>query len=483
MIDDLTVLVLPRNHFLGSTYSGGVRWTLGQAKALCEAGCNVYIVLPKKEDCSYKYTEEDLPNWDSRFIPVYTTTIKDHRSGVEVYTPDLLRLIVTRQSKYPYDIVLNHNTSMAIGMHKPLTETGFSQTKIPVFSVINNAASYKEFSKHPIGERDWYRYWEILEALSCYADGATIANKYDYNLMVRQIKALLAPSVALKALNNFHFIWGPIYPIVKPKKHKWDKSHGKFLVLLTGGFGKGREEYQNQAEAAVNGVKVAYAQGANVHLVVCTNSPKSQWTEELLKGTEKYVKVYRNPDPKTYRKIFDACHMGINVRDVNDAISLSLLELMISGKPIIWYDHKYMRPWIEPPDFMPCKVKSLDPGEVGSSILFCRENYETISKKAYDFAEIIQKRHDPLKWGETMKGILSDKVSEADEKFNKSKFTNYEEAFTTKVDPMSFDDAYKKLNIIANKSFSLYSRAWVLKMLRRYNKRIYVKDRKLWVSG
>jgi len=479
-MDDLTVLVLARNHFIYNVIGGGLGFTLGQAKALALQGCNVYVVLPRKEESGYKYVEEKLPNWHESFMPVYVTLVKDHQTGVGVYSKDLLDVLVGRRARIPYDVVLNANTPMGIGMHKPLCEAGYSGVKIPVLNVIDNAASYAEFAKNPIGDREWHKYWEILEALCCISDKATLGNPYDYNLVKRQIKRILSPSLAVKAINNLIFQWigaSPIQPLTlheSPKKGPW-------IVLLNGGFGTGREELGSQTEAFIDAAKTIYPiWGDKVKFVVCTGTHRSDAVDAMLQGTSEFLKVIRNPPRDQYLKIVERSHIGINLREVNDAIFASWTELMMSGKPTMWLGNKYQKLWV-PESMNILSVPNCNGTALAAALMGVMNNYERCAEVAYEWGKDACERHSLEAWGSKIKRTLVMMVHEADEGFNGRKFANYTATFKDfKSD--SFANLYKSLNKKANGSFSMYSTAWVLKMMRRFGRKAFVKNGELWIS-
>ncbi len=480
-MDDLTVLVLARNHFIYNYIGGGFGFTMGQAKALALQGCNVYVVLPRFEESAYKYVLEDLPNWHESFMPVYATLVKDHQTGVGVYSNDLLDLLVARRARVPYDVVLNANTPMGIGMHKPLCEAGYSGVNIPVLNVIDNAASYKEWSKNPIGDREWYRYWEILEALCCVSDRATLGNPYDYNLVKTQIKRILSPSLAKKAINNLHFQWIGVSPIQDLTHHQPPKRNEPWVVLLNGGFGTGREELGSQTQAFIDAAKILYPlHGKKIRLVVSTGTHRSDAVDKMLEGTSEFLKIIRNPPRDVYLKIVERAHIGINIREVNDAIFASWTELMMSGKPTLWLNNNYQRLWV-PRSMDIMSVPTCEGKALATAILSVIKQYKKCAETAYEWGVEASKRHSLEEWGTEFKRILTMMVHEAEEGFQRRKFANYDDTFKSfKSD--SFANLYKKLNKKANGSFSLYSTAWVLKMMRSHGRKAFVENGELWIK-
>lgn len=487
-MEDIVVLVLLRNHFRYNYIDSGMRFCLSQAKSLADAGASCVIVLPKKDECAYRYEEKELPNWDDRFIVEYATLIKDHQTGVEAYNYDLLRLLTGKASKVPYDIVLNHNTPMAVGMHKPLTEIGFSRLKIPVISIIDNAASFDYYAKNPIGEREWHTYWETLEALSCMYEGAVVHNPYDYSVMRKQIKRMLSPSYALKALDNLHFLWSPVRPIVDRSKHLRPPKGSKYTVLLTGAFGAGRGEVQEQAETFIEMVKIAKALPSSSKIfdfVVCTNSPDNEASRKLMVGTDSLFTIHRNPSPEEYRRIFAQAHIGFNVRPMNDAFSLSLVELLLNSKPTLWLKTEYNHKIVDS-KFCPFFISSVSGKEAYAVLMRIVSNYDKASELSHEYSSYLcEEVYNLGKYGKILKKILTDKYQELNQKFNHLSFKSYLQVFSgvEDMEDMLFDDMYSILNKKANGTFSLYSRTWVLSMLRKFNKKIFAVDGKLYVGN
>ena len=114
------VLFIPRQHFKYVNNDSGLNFGVMQAKALADYGHIVYMVLPSKETHVYKKPLIE----HERVKPLYFDLIKDQMTGTGTYSYDLLALVTTRRAKIPYEVVINHNNPMSVGLQRPLMEKG-----------------------------------------------------------------------------------------------------------------------------------------------------------------------------------------------------------------------------------------------------------------------------------------------------------------------------------------------------------------------
>ena len=484
-IDDLVVLVITPQHYKVLHRSTHITTAVVRASILAENGVNVLMIMPRKED-GFEYSISEFPMWSDKLVVVDATSVKDQETGIGFYTADIIKVVSQDSVKSPpFDAVLNYNTPMSVGLQRLLcAKTNFTGIKPPMLTTMDIAASYDEWNRNPLGTREWYKAWEILEAYSPLFDYAIIDSPYDYKLMLRQFRRLMSPSMARSALANFEHVWGARAPISEKHLHKIPKRGESFDILIAGSFGRGRENCQPQAETMIKAVGALYKRGYPIKLKVCTYTQEDDWQREALEGTENFVEVFRSPSFPVYKKIFKAAHFGVQLRTVSDGYHLTWVEFMMSGKPTVWYRNEYNIPWV-PSGTQMC-VDQVGAVEVAAVLVNAMSNYAIRAEKAMKLADLIYARHAPNVWAERVKNILSSIVAKSEVNWRKRNFPSYipifEEANT--LTPLPFDKMYKELNKMCNGGLSLFSKTWAMKMMRKYgNVRMGIGDGELIVIG
>lgn len=442
---------------------------------------NVLVVVPKGTKL------DNIGKWDrNRMIAIEVDVTGDQVNGAGTYSEDLHRYLTTRRSPIPYDIVISWNPQMTVGMQRMLRDGGYGGTDIPVITHFEITESMTEWKRNPAGEHIWVESMEILEAFCSYFGPCIFSSPYNADLFKRQLRKIMSPAYQRVGLKNIHHQWRPENCPSERYLHKWTKNK-PFYLMIAGGFGSEREGIPKQAEMTIEAVKKIRAMGKDVKLIVCSTSPETEWTKKVLRGAHSFVDYYLLPD--NYSQLWKKAHCGIAFREVDEGPKLVFTEFMMSGKPAIWLRNKYMEGWADPHGLTPYWIGKLTVEDVVYVILRVMDIYKLAAKDAYAWGEGIEKRHLPRAVGKTLMPLVNQSIIKAEENFNHKNFRAFEEVFgklNKNIKPVEFNILYRKLNEACGKSFGMYSRLWVAKMLKRYsNKQLEVmpKGEKLWVCN
>ena len=474
------VLFLPNHHFRLVNNDTALKWGVIQAKALADYGHVVYLVLPNEKD-GFKYEGKLVENKNIKVV--YLSMVKDQMTGTQVFSKELLRLLIVRGTRIPFEVVVNNNPALAVGIQRPLVECGWSRLKIPVFTISEMIASYDEWRRQPCGDREWQKPLQLLESGAALFQSVSTGNPYDYGILKQNIRRIFSPAVAREAHKNTHFIWWPVNPLFKPYLHKKPRKGETFKVLIAGGFGRGVEERGEQAVVTIGAIKkLASLFNNRVKLIVCTNTPQGEEHKEMLEGTSAFVEVYWGLPNKEFREKVGECHVSIHLRPY-DGVNMSLVEQMMRGIPIIWWRTKYQKGWINE-EKMPYVVERCNAENVATVLLSLIKTYNKAAELAYEWALQVERRHSMECFASKVTDVLDGLLLDARESFDNSEFSSVSGIFEKlpKKDIL-FEDAFKFLNNAGKaKVFGFYSRVWFLNMCRRFGYSEFMKDGELYVK-
>lgn len=482
-----TVLFLPSHSVIGAhktQYSvpAGVKQAVRLARAL-KNDINCLLMVPK--DIQY----ESLEGWDrDKMMAIPVDLVRDPLTGAGTYSEDLHKYLTTRRSPLPYDLILNWNTQMTVGMQRMLRDGGYGGTEPAVITFFELALSEKEWRRNPAGDSAWLRSMEILEAYCASFGPCVFSSPYNAQLFKVQMRRIMSPAYQRTGLRNVYHKWRPESPPSIPHHHKWQRSK-PFYLMIAGGFGNEREGIPKQAEVTIDALKKLNAMGEDIRLIVCSTSAETEWTKKVLRGAKAFVDYYHLPD--NYHELWMKAHVGVSLRELDDGPRIVFTEYMMSGKPLIWLNNKYSEGWTDPGNLTPFYVESVAVPELVTMILQIRDEYKTAAQKAYTWAcDVVYERHSDREVRASLMPLIDEVVKKSEGVFNGKNFKVFEPVFKRldkkNIRPVDFDTLFTKLNEACGKSFGMYSRLWVAKMLKRYaHKEIGLMPggRKLWVTN
>lgn len=478
-----TALFLPSHSVIGA-HKIQYKIPVGVIQAIRVANCvkndlNSLIVMPKGTKVN------TIEEWDADLmIPIEVDLVRDQLTGAGTYSEDLHKYLTTRRSPLPYDIVISWNTQMTVGMQRMLRDGGYGGTEVPVITHFEITESMTEWKRNPAGEHSWVASMEVLEAFCSYFGPCIFSSPYNADLFKRQLRKIMSPAYQRVGLKNIYHQWRPEKCPSDRYLHKWNESK-PFYLIIAGGFGLEREGIPKQGEITIEAVKKLQAMGKNVKLIVCSTSSETEWTKKVLKGALEYVDYYLLP--ANYAELWKKAHCGIALREVDEGPKLVFTEFMMSGKPVIWLRNKYMEGWADPEGLTPYCMTKMTSTDLVYTILKVMDTYKTASKNAYTWGEGICLRHKAKAIRDSLMPLIDSSIVKAEETFNCKNFKVFAATFeklNKEMRPIEFDLLYRKLNEACGKSFGMYSRLWVAKMLKRYsNKQLEIlpKGRKLCV--
>ena len=490
----MIILVIPRYHIKRLDAASAVKSAATMIQHLAALGHILYVVVPSKTTDKFSYDFNALfSKGHANIVPVEIRgMLSDTKMGV-VPSMDLCRLLTPRTAALPYDAILNFITPLTVPAYRYTLDVGYTRLTPPIITVLGIAALYDYFDRLPAGIRAWYQMWEYLEIGAACFGKVLSSNPTDTYLLRKTIGRRLAPALAKTACKNIISLWQPLSPIADcgERMTRTGNQNKLWKILIVGGFGQAREELGQQAEMTLNAIDhLTRFDNLPLKLYVCTQTAKTQWHTDVCAKFGDRIEIDFNAGRERLAERLRECHFAINCREY-DGLNLAFLEQAWAGIPIIWLAGKYSIPWVIEPDrneftledFV--TIRRYEVAQLIGAIRQMTKHYERYCKSAARFAERVKVRHSPDIWRATMQKVLTEEVAAAQAPFIRGRFPALESAFAL---PDSLTDAafdtvltHVKGNMKSG-GLSLYSRHWVLCMLRKRGWKEYIKDEQLRVK-
>ena len=419
--------------------------------------------------------------WQDDFYPLMVEMPKWNNAPGNAFSQEFIDVFVQNRAIIPYDIVFNFVPPTSLGLKGLIANGVYSVIDIPIVTMFrNNGSSYDKYNMKPQGSRLRHKYMEIPEAYSPIAGAAFVECATAKAILLHNMRKLMSPSQLRIASQKVFQVTRPEFKITKAHRHKYKKGE-PFTVLLAGGFGKEHEGIPKQAEAAVKAIADLYALGVNVRLEVCSTSPETDWTKKLLKGKSKFVTFHYMPDD--YAKRFHDAHVGLFLRPLVDCRAMVMYEMMMAGKPVIWYDSIYTEGMVNR-GYHPIGIKEINAKQIAAAVKHIMSKYAHYSALALEGAPEAAEEKSPRTYHDTVEPIARSLIAESEKEFRRAKYDVWVDFFKglRKSKPIKFEELWKKS--CKKHALSLYSRIWFAKMLERMaTKEVIVKDSEFWVMN